>query len=59
MERILMHSIDLPNDMDLEQYIATQILDKLVENKELKPQTANFMLRKGLGLDFDYFEETY
>jgi len=52
-----LNTIQLPNDMDLEQYIASQILESQVEDKYIKPHAANFMLRKGLGLDFDYFQE--
>lgn len=46
-----------PEDMDLEQYIAAETLKKQVEKQALPCHAANHLLRKGLGLKYDYFDE--
>jgi hypothetical protein len=49
--------IEIPEGYDLEQYIASEVLREQVEGKFMQAYTANHLLRKGLGLTFDVFNE--
>ena len=52
-----MNEITPPAQMDLEQYVAAEVLREQVEHKFLQYFVANRLLRTGLGLTFDYFRE--